>query len=416
MVTKIDLFEVVTCLSDALNLTGVGAGIDWGNMSHGTRVCYISSRIAEQMHLDEKTRSDLYYTALLHDCGISTTREFKDIIQVDTRGDFSHCRRGYKLLKRSPYTAKFAKMVLHHHDKWTGPNESGICGDDIPICSRIIFLADRVDILMRPREYILHQSDKIIKTINERSVSHFDPNVVGAFNHVALQESFWLDLTSRQTEELLRHYWYRPQERVDLDYDQFENIAEILAQIVDSKSTFTLQHSRKVAKVAVELAEMFNFSPFECEKMKIAGLLHDLGKLSIPDEILDKADKLTVDEYEIIKRHTYFTNLVLDKIMGFETIRQWASLHHERLDGRGYPFHTTEKVFPLGARILAVSDTFTAISEDRPYRKGYPTEKVCEILRKCVSGGALDAKIVGCVVENIDKFRKLLEAEQPDDD
>lgn len=194
------------------------------------------------------------------------------------------------------------------------------------------------------------------------------------FNQLARFESFWLDLTARQSEDLLRQYKFK--ESIKLDYHELAQIAEIFAQVVDSKSAFTLAHSRRVAEVASLLAKKFMFSPLECEIVKISGLLHDLGKLAVPDGILDKPDKLTNDETEIIKHHTYFTSLILNKVNGLETIAQWASFHHEKLDGNGYPFHTKGEVIPLGSRVLAVSDIFTALAEDRPYRKGFAKEKI----------------------------------------
>lgn len=378
-------------------------------MQHGSKVCYIACMIAEHMDLNEGERTDLYYSALLHDLGLSSTKQLIDIMQTEAKGEFSHCERGYALLKRCPYTNRFSRIVLHHHDKWAGTNESGIMGNDIPVCSRIINVANRVDVLIQPREYILYQKDDIVKAINRDSGTLFDPQVVKAFNQVAYLESFWLDLATRHAEELL--YKNKPMENVTLNYEELEDIAIIFAQMVDSKSTFTLRHSRRVASVAVALAERLKFLPIECEMIKIAALLHDLGNLSIPDEILDKRGKLTKDEYKIIKRHTYFTYFVLNKIKGFDTISQWASQHHERLDGQGYPFHTKAETLPLGARILAVSDTLTALAEDRPYRKAYPTESICEILNQCVSEGALDGEIVNVVTENINEFCKLFKVE-----
>ncbi|MFQ5862043.1 MAG: HD-GYP domain-containing protein [Candidatus Brocadiales bacterium] len=408
---KISLCEFISGLSDALNLTYVGAGVDWGSMTHSSKVCYIAHKIAEQLHLDERARSVLYYAALLHDSGLSSTRELKDILHFEAIREFSHCKRGYELLKKSPHTEKFSGIVLHHHDKWTGPNESGISGNEIPICSRIVHVADRVDTLMRPREYVLHQRNEVVGIINEYSGTYFDPQVIDAFNQIACLGSFWLNLTARQTEELVHRY--RPKEDIMLSYDELGDITEIFAEIVDSKSPFTLQHSRKVARVAVALAKRFKFSPSECEAMKIAGLLHSLGKLSVSDHVLNKPDKLTWDEYEIIKRHGYFTYVTLNKIKGLETVAQWASLHHERLDGAGYPFRMKAEDIPLGVRIVAVSNTLAALAVDRPNRKAHPIKRIREILNECVSEGALDGDVVGIVIENFDEFYKLLELKQP---
>ncbi|MDO8140952.1 MAG: HD domain-containing protein [Candidatus Brocadiales bacterium] len=407
---KFSLSEIMRSLSETLDLVFFGLGVDWGSMSHSSKVCYISCKIAEQMNLDKVLSGDLYYASLLHDVGLILTREAEGMTHFEAHEDFLHCKRGYEILKKCSYTERLSNIILHHHDKWAGPNESGATGNIIPICSRIIYIADRIDVLIRPREYILHQKTEIVNTVNKYSGIYFDPQVVAAFNQIARLESFWLDLTTKHTEDLLQNYKFK--ENIRLDYDELGHIAEIFAHIVDSKSKFTLEHSHRVAMIANALARKLKFSPFECEIIKVAGLLHDLGKLAIPDEILDKSDKLSDDEFEIMKRHTYFTNLILKKVRGLDTIAQWAAFHHERLDGSGYPFHTKGEIIPLGARILAVSDVFTALTEDRPYRKGYTKEVMGDILNKYVSVGALDNSVVNIAVENIDKFYELIHTEE----
>jgi len=113
-----------------------------------------------------------------------------------------------------------------------------------------------------------------------------------------------------------------------------------------------------------------------------------------------KPDRLTPEEYAIIKQHTYFTYTVLISIEGMQQIAEWAAFHHERLDGNGYPFHLTEKEINLGSRIMAVADILTALTEERPYRAGLPQEKVMGVIRKQVGAGALDAGVVDSLEAN----------------
>lgn len=408
---RVDFDEFVTCLSDALHLVYVGAGLEWGGMTHSSKVCYLACRVAEQMHLDARAVSDLYYAALLHDLGVSSTEQLKDLMKHEFMEDFSHCKRGHDLLKKSTHTERFADTVLHHHNRWAGPNDSGISGNDIPVSSRIICVANYVDVIMKPRKYIHSQRDKISKALGGHSDAYFDPQIVEAFNQATGQDLFWFDLTARGAEELLYHY--RPKVKIMLEYDELEAVAGVFAHVVDSKSKFTAQHSRRVARIAVALARRLKFSQFDCEQMNIAGLLHDVGKLSIPDEIFDKPDKLTVDEYEIIRRYKYFTHVILRKIDGFKNIADWASLHHDRLDRKGYPFRIKAETLSVGALIMAVSDTFVALAEDRPYRKSYSVERICEILKEHAQEGELDSDIVKILTGNIDEFYAQLEVEQP---
>jgi HD-GYP domain-containing protein (c-di-GMP phosphodiesterase class II) len=128
--------------------------------------------------------------------------------------------------------------------------------------------------------------------------------------------------------------------------------------------------------------------------MRAAGYLHDLGKLTIPSYILDKPDRLTPDEMLCMKQHTYHTFRILDTIGGFPQVAEWAAFHHERLDGKGYPFHHGAKDLTLGSRIMAVADVFTAIAEDRPYRKGMSKANALGVMEKLVDDGGLDGDVV----------------------
>jgi HD-GYP domain-containing protein (c-di-GMP phosphodiesterase class II) len=125
----------------------------------------------------------------------------------------------------------------------------------------------------------------------------------------------------------------------------------------------------------------------KCIKMKIAGLLHDIGKLSIPIEILDKNGKLTPEEFDIIKSHVYYTRIILDKIEDIPDISEWASNHHEKLNGAGYPAGITGAELSEESRILAVCDIYQALTEDRPYRCGLKVEKALSIMDDMVDGG-----------------------------
>lgn len=128
--------------------------------------------------------------------------------------------------------------------------------------------------------------------------------------------------------------------------------------------------------------------------MKIAGYLHNLGKLAVPLEILEKAAKLTEDEFNIIKSHTFYTCRILETISNLDVINTWASFYHERLDGKGYPFHHKGEDLSLGSRIMAVADVLTAVTEDRPHRKGMPSDGALQVLRQMAESSVLDSYVV----------------------
>jgi putative nucleotidyltransferase with HDIG domain len=149
-----------------------------------------------------------------------------------------------------------------------------------------------------------------------------------------------------------------------------------------------------VATVAAYLAQARGYSQAEVKLMRVAGLFHDIGKLAIPNTILEKPGKLTEREFAIIKQHPYYTYRILEKIDGFQMIAEWAALHHETLDGAGYPFRVADNSLQLGSRIVAVADVFTALSENRPYRQTLDLKEIEKIMRGMVGNRKLDGAVV----------------------
>lgn len=142
--------------------------------------------------------------------------------------------------------------------------------------------------------------------------------------------------------------------------------------------------------------------------LELAGLLHDVGKLAVPNTILEKEGSLTYEERAQIQVHPYFTFRILDRIQGLEIVKEWASFHHERLDGTGYPFQIEEDELSLGSRILAVADVYAALSEKRPYKEPLPSSQVVALLRRNAAHGGLDPFVVE-IVASLPEHTHLLE-------
>jgi putative nucleotidyltransferase with HDIG domain len=171
----------------------------------------------------------------------------------------------------------------------------------------------------------------------------------------------------------------------------------VFSVIVDAKSPYTRQHSDAVARLARYLGETMGLPQRSCELLELAGLLHDLGKLRIPDAFLDKPGKLTSQEYAIVRRHSFDTFNVLKNITGLEEVARWAAQHHERVDGSGYPYHLAKPDLSLEARIIAVADVFQALEQDRPYRSPLPGDEILAILKEEAETQKLDRGVVACV-------------------
>ena len=196
------------------------------------------------------------------------------------------------------------------------------------------------------------------------------------------------------------------------EIDDIIDLTLIFSRIIDFRSRFTARHSAGVAKTAEKLARMAGFSAYECKMMLIAGYLHDLGKIAISDDILNKPSKLNEDEFNEIRAHTYYTFHLLEPVAQLKTIISWASYHHEKLDGTGYPFHIAGDSISLGARIMAVADVFTALTENRPYRQGMNFDNTKNVLSKMVANNALDRNIVNLLINNFHEINNIRENSQ----
>ncbi|SHI37163.1 HD domain-containing phosphohydrolase [Desulfofundulus thermosubterraneus] len=388
----IDLARLLVNLSLALDFSRRGL------MRHHQRVALVALRIGEAAGISFEERLDLFKAAIIHDAGAVTWPEKDALEAFDIRDPWEHCRRGYQFVSDVDILAPAAEIILSHHDRWRGDNPSGKAGAGIPLAARIIHLADRLDVLLTDREYILDQREPIIKQIQLLSGRVFDPDLVEIFMRLARAESFWLDITAPCLTENLLGLVGRQIFIVDLT--QLMPVARLFARVIDAKSPFTHRHSRGVAAVARHLARHMGMSEGECLLMEMAGLLHDLGKLTVPESILEKPGRLTEKEFNRIKQHTYYTYWLLRPFDDQLSLARWAAYHHEKLNGQGYPFRLAGSQLCLGSRIMAVSDMFTALKEDRPYRPGLPWHHIERIIGNQVQEGALDGRVVGALFDS----------------
>ena len=192
-----------------------------------------------------------------------------------------------------------------------------------------------------------------------------------------------------------KNLWEKiPRIKQELSFAQIKELASFFAQIVDYKSPFTSTHSIGVAEDVERLSRYMGFDEETVQKMYLAGALHDIGKVAVGNEILEKPGRLTEDEFAVMKHHAAYTYYILSDIDDFDEIRDWAAFHHERLDGTGYPFGKTAAELNTQERMMACIDIYQALTEGRPYKQGMSHEKACEILWDMAKKGWLDETIV----------------------
>jgi HD-GYP domain-containing protein (c-di-GMP phosphodiesterase class II) len=388
--------HLVQVLSKSLDLV-----VDGANM-HQWRTAAICKLISDELGAPNH-QQPLLNAALLHDIGAPpdlSEREkllSPDAEQLVGRGIFEHAENGRLLLEATPCFRHIATAVRHHHDRWDGGNPSGLQGDAVPLESRILHLADRIDACINRVGPALGQRDAVYSRIVSGRGKQFDPEVVDAFIRCSRRDSFWLDIVHSEfvLAALERMRW----EPASFSLDDLLSVAGLFATLIDRKSAFTATHSRSVAKVAVFLAGHQGFCRHERYMMQLSGLLHDIGKLSVPGHILEKPGPLTPQEMNVMRQHPFFTYRLLEQISGMREAARWAGLHHETPDGEGYPFRMKGEALPLGSRIMAVADVFAALAEDRPYRNRLEGDAVTKIMRDMADRRKIDGRIAGTLFD-----------------
>lgn len=401
----ISLLDLLLSISDTVDIISPELN------GHHKRVTYISQAIAKEMGITLEERRDLFLASLLHDCGSMSLKERLDSLEFDMVNPHKHAQIGYQLFKDFKPLERPAVIIMYHHTDWyfeygtsSGLNSSdnllensaensnyiNINGE-IPVESRILNLADRVDVLIDKKKEVLGQVAGIRKKILEESGRKFMPEVVYAFLKVSEPESFWLDIIN--IEKFGGNTMRNTEYDIILEEKNMYEAAEIFKRLIDFRSNFTAAHSSGVAAVAEVLGHYVGLKEKDVNVLKIAGYLHDLGKLAVPTEILEKPAQLTKEEVNIMKIHPYYTYKILSRVEGLKEICETAAFHHERLNGKGYPFNMKGEDLSLTARILAVADIFTAITEDRPYRKAMDPEMSLRVMEKMVMNQSIDKNI-----------------------
>ena len=393
----INLHETLHSLSDALDLVGVV------QVHHGKRVAFMAAEIGMRMGWDADQLDSLYQAAILHDCGVANTAVHARLAQFEWEKEKEHCKIGAMLLKETPPLAHLAETVLYHHTHWCELKDKKL-PPNVAMLANCIYMADRVDVLSLHQQVrnanILLGTGEIRDKIIEKRDDWFNPDLVDAFLDISNSEAFWLSL-EREHVDGYASEWIEHDSTREIDFSDLKSVVKIFSHIVDAKSKFTREHSEGVANLSRYLGTLFDLPVKSCDMLELAGLLHDLGKLRVPDDVLEKPGKLSDSEFATIQRHSFDTHNILRKIKGFEEIAKWAGQHHERVDGGGYPYRKSEQRLSIEARIVAVADVFQALAQDRPYRGSMPPEKVLAILQEEADAGKLDRSVIETIAADL---------------
>jgi len=396
---RIPLFDLVTRIAQTIDLASPMLS------NHHIQVAYISFSLANALELSEEEKNTLFMAGALHDVGAFSVEERGEELDIDLEDCHRHARAGYFLLKDFEPFEKIANLIRFHHVLWDDGLGAAFDEQKVFIGSHIIHLADRISVLIDPKEAIIWQAQRIREIIAEKTPHMFVPELVEAFQELSLKDYFWFDVSSGSTSTLIR-----PQitlETLELDMEGLLSFANVFRRMIDFRSLFTATHSSGVAACATSLAKLAGFDDHDCNLMQVASCLHDIGKLAVSQEIVEKKEQLTEYEYDLMRSHVYHTYRILESMLDIDSVCTWGALHQEFLDGSGYPFRYTEQELPQGSRILVVADVFTALVEARPYRKGMELDAALEMMQRLAGEGKLDAAIVTLLCDNSDTITEL---------
>lgn len=383
-------------------LTALISVIDKNNhilKNHHKNVTIIAYNIGKKINLSNKSIQKLVFASSIHDIGALHVEDRKKLSEIDVNNPELHQRIGSKILSDIDGFKDISEIIKNHHIKYSEYNK------DIPYECLILHLADRIDILLNKNKSFLDQRDYINKEILKRSGEIFDPDLVKAFIELSISDIFWHDIKHKSLKKLLNKSIIQKY-FIESSYKNLKNISILFSRISDFRSKYFATHSIDVGVVSYKLAKLIGLSKEKCQKIEIAGYLHDIGKLAIDERILSKKSKLTKDEYEEIKKHAYFTKNILENIDGFYEIAFIASSHHEKYNGEGYPYHIKEKDFNLEIDILCISDIYSALRENRPYKEVYTVDKSIQILKDSFFN-LLNKKVIKTLIRNIDIIDKI---------
>ncbi|MCH7718731.1 MAG: HD domain-containing protein [Chloroflexi bacterium] len=409
--------ELASAFSQALDLA------EGRRLGHAARVSYIALNLAQVLELPAELQQAAFYAALLHDAGAApASAEVCRLVNLTEEALFradpdrsphqlaleiapsnatavvdvlhAHPERGAQVARELGFDRAVQEAITSHHERWDGQGyPQALEGAAIPIAGRLIAVADVIDSVISTDPSPLVARRSLLPTIAEHAGGALDPELVQQARRLSGDDAFWLGLYSHDLNRALATLGPKTSPQEERSLAHLHAFASVFSTLADGKGEHTARHGERTADLATRLGEALGFSEGRREMLRIAGLVHDIGLLGIPARVIAKPDILSLTEMELMRKHPSYSQMVLEDVPGLEEVTHWVGAHHERPDGKGYPEMMEDETIPLEARIIAVADTYVALTSTRPYRRALSHEDAQQVLL----GGAgtqLDVKLV----------------------
>lgn len=364
-------------------------------IDHGERVAYIALRICEETFSPaEVDTKSLITLCLFHDVGAYKTEEISRMTEFETVRVYDHSVYGYLFLKHFSPLGDMSEAVLYHHLNYPALDKLDF---KYKTYSALIHLADRIDIAMKSGLCAQEICQRIDGDI-------FAPLPTAAAKRLLLEDDLLSELHSGGFRERIASEI----RKLDLPFEEAVQYLKMLVYTIDFKSTYTVDHSLNTSEISLFLGEKSGLGTIALEKLYFAGLIHDIGKIAIPTDILENPGRLSPMQMVIMETHVSHTEEILTGIIA-EDVLQIAVRHHEKLDGSGYPHGLRAELLCLSDRIIAVADIFSALVSKRSYKDSFSKEKTDQILQDMAGRGQLDPDVVALAVRHSDEILSMLD-------
>ncbi len=368
---------------------------------HHGRVAALASRTASRVPGADPR--DTFYAALIHDIGLLDKQlDYSHPANLAEQANRplirSHPLTGAQLVATVPGLYTVAEIILDHHE-WTNGHgyPRGKVGSEIGPAAQVLRFADTCDFILR--EQGSPELLPFLDAVRNRTAGQVSPSVADVGIDVLGKSGFYAQLLTDEDVESLVQSRIRRLAADDFATTEAEitGLLELFAHVTDAHPADKIGHSRRVANLTVVVAMALGMSPQDTVNVKWAALLHDLGTITAPKSLIDEPRQLTAEELTEVRRLTGRTQEFLALISGLEEVASIAGSHSEAFDGSGYPQGLTGYEIPLGSRIIAVCDTYDALTSRRPYRAARDTSLAIDILVRG-SGSIFDPDIVAAAV------------------
>ncbi len=359
--------------------------------NHGKRLAILNAKMGRYMGWTDEALISLTACALLHDNALT---EYILSEKPGPEQDWNmktHCIIGEKNVSCLPFPSNTEGFILYHHEHADGSGAFGAKLNEIPLGAQFIAITDMVDVAKHLGTQNKDGLASLQTYIKDQRGTRFTPAAAETF--LSVVDGDLLDqLHDENVESTFKEFM--PKWTVNLSGVKMMSIANFIGKIIDYKSKFTARHTEQIANRAYIMARYYGMDDETCANVFFAASLHDIGKLMIPTEILEKNGKLDDKEFEIIKSHVAWSYTLLKDIEGFDKICRWAVTHHRKLNGTGYP-DLPANYYPLDfvSRLMACIDIYQAVRESRPYHPGRTHEETISIMQSMVDKGEIDKQI-----------------------